>query len=261
MTEQIRKYLHTSWLWDNIIYEDSMDSTNTHAKRIGEENVMDEAVVVAGQQTGGRGRRGRNWVSPQGNCYFSLLLRPSVKAECAARITLVAALALAKTLTNVSGLTVQIKWPNDIVVNGKKICGILTESSMDINGLKYVVVGMGVNVNQEVFDETIEEMATSIFLQTGIKADCAQIIGEFLNCFEGVYALFVEKEDLSALMEEYNQLLVNCNREVRIIDRGEKVGLALGVNENGELLVRNTDGCVETVLSGEVSVRGLYGYV
>lgn len=261
MTERIRQCLHTSWLGNNIIYEAFMDSTNLRAKALGKENVTDGTIVVTEQQTAGRGRRGRDWVSPQGNCYFSLLLRPSIRTENASRITLVAALALAEMITNMSGLYVQIKWPNDIVVNGKKLCGILTESSIDGDGLEYVVVGIGINVNQETFDVSIEDMATSIALQTGRATDCARIIGEFLNCFEQLYEQFVQTEDLSALMERYNDLLVSRNQEVRIIDQNERVTVALGINESGELLVRDADGNVESILSGEVSVRGLYGYV
>ncbi len=261
MVEQIKQYMETSWLRDDIIYAESMDSTNKQAKMIGEENVMREGLVVAEEQTAGRGRRGRDWVSPKGNCYFSLLLRPAVKPEHAARITLVAALALTKALVKITGLHVQIKWPNDIVVHGKKLCGILTESSMDTNGLKYVVVGVGVNVNQEMFDKSIDDMATSIFCQTGQKVACAQVIGEFLNFFEDAYALFVQTEDVSAFVECYNQMLVNYNQEVRIVDQNERVAVALGINERGELLVRDAEGCVEAILSGEVSVRGMYGYV
>lgn len=261
MTERIKQYLRTAWLGNNIIYEESMDSTNTRAKMLGKENVMNGTIVVTDRQTAGRGRRGRDWVSPSGNCYFSLLLRPSIHTENASRITLVAALALAEAISGVSGLDVQIKWPNDVVVNGKKLCGILTESSADVNGLKYVVVGVGINVNQEMFDRSIEDMATSIALQTGRMTDCAQLIGEFLNCFEKLYDLFLKTEDLSALMESYNCLLVNCNKEVRIIDQSERIAIALGINELGELLVRDANGNVDTILSGEVSVRGLYGYV
>lgn len=261
MTERIKQYLHTLMLGHNIIYEACMDSTNQRAKTLGEKNVMDGTVVVADRQTAGRGRKGRDWLSPEGNCYFSLLLRPSIRMENVSRITLVAALALAETLGNVSGLHVQIKWPNDIVVNGKKLCGILTESSFGENGLKYVVVGVGVNVNQEVFDKEIEGMATSIFLQKGNAVDSAQIIAEFLNCFESLYELFVHTEDLSALAGRYNDLLVNRNQEVRIMDLNEKIAIAIGIDETGELLVRDKAGAIEKVLSGEVSVRGMYGYV
>ena len=261
MVEHIKQYTKTKWLGVNIVYEECVDSTNTRAKKIGSENVMKEAVVVAKNQTAGRGRRGRNWISPEGNCYFSIMINPNIQVENASTITLVAALALTQTIENVTGLKAQIKWPNDVVVDGKKVSGILTESSVGVDGLKYVVVGVGVNANQKQFDVEIESMATSITLQTGREVDCAQVIGEFLNCFEKLFEVFLETEDMTALIDRYNSLLVNLNREVRVIDQGERVGTALGINEKGQLLVRYMDGNVESVISGEVSVRGLYGYV
>ncbi|MBQ4058494.1 MAG: biotin--[Lachnospiraceae bacterium] len=261
MIEQIKKYTKTKWLGTNIIYEELMDSTNTRAKMVGGENVMKQAVVVAKRQTAGRGRRGRNWISPEGNCYFSILIKPDIQVENAPVITLVAALALTQAIKNVTELDTQIKWPNDVVVNGKKLCGILTESSVGNDGLEYVVIGIGINANQKRFDLELESMATSIILQTNQMVDCAHMIGEFLNCFENTFEVFLDKEDMTDLMDRYNSLLVNRNREVRIIDRGERIGTAIGINEKGELLVCGADGDVETVVSGEVSVRGLYGYV
>lgn len=261
MKERIKECLQTKWLGKNIIYEERIDSTNLLAKKIGEENVMSGTVVVAEQQTAGRGRRGRAWVSPEGNCYFSVLLRPQIHVEHASRLTLVAALALAEAIMGVSSIQVQIKWPNDIVVNGRKLCGILTESSLDGNGLKYVVIGVGINVNQQEFDIAISDIATSIFAENGQLTDCACLIAAFLNCFECYFEQFVMTEDLLGLQERYNELLVNCNREVRILDVEEWSGVALGINEKGELLVRNHMGEVKTVLAGEISVRGIYGYV
>lgn len=261
MEHEMRQYLKTEWLGKHIIYEEIMDSTNLYAKRVGENQKIDEAVVVAGQQTAGRGRRGRDWLSPKGNCYFSVLLKPDILAECASRLTLVAALALAETIDRISDLQVQIKWPNDIVVNGKKLCGILTESNIDVDGLKYVVIGVGVNANQMEFDTEIESTATSILIQTGQKVDCGYLIATFLNLFEKMFETFVQTQDLSLLLERYNALLVNCNKEVRILGGDEWTGVALGINESGELLVRDMDGNVNVVFAGEVSVRGIYGYV
>ena len=137
----------------------------------------------------------------------------------------------------------------------------MTESSVGVDGLKYVVIGVGVNANQERFDVEIESMATSILLQTGRTVDCAHVIGVFLNFFENMFEVFLGTEDMTVLMNQYNLLLVNRNQEVRIIDQDERVGTAIGINEKGQLLVCDADGDMETVVSGEVSVRGLYGYV
>lgn len=261
MVEEMKQHLRTKWLGNTIVYETCMDSTNAVAKRVGRENVTNGTVVITKKQTAGRGRRGRNWISPEGNCYFSMLLRPNMQVSNASQITLVVAMALVKAVEQISDLKPQIKWPNDVVIDGKKLCGILTESSIGEYGLDYVIVGVGVNVNQRDFDEEIKNMATSIVVQCGREMDCPQLIATFLNHFEMLLETFLETEDMSVLKTEYNNLLVNREKEVRILDREERIGMALGINEKGELLVRTDGDIIETIVSGEVSVRGLYGYV
>ena len=259
---QIREHLHAKWIGNTIIYEEKMDSTNIRAKRLGEQNAENGTVVVTQYQTAGRGRRGNTWISPVGNCYFSLLLRPEILAERASMLTLVTALALAKTIRQVTDLETMIKWPNDIVVNGKKLCGILTESSTDLANIHYVVVGIGINCNQTEFSKEIAEMATSIRLETGIEVNRSKLLGTFLSMFETYYETFLETEDLSKMLEDYNNLLVNRGREVKIIEKEkERILTAVGIDENGGLLVEDKQGKQETIISGEVSVRGLYGYV
>ena len=259
---QIREHLHAKWIGNTIIYEEKMDSTNIRAKRLGEQNAENGTVVVTQYQTAGRGRRGNTWISPVGNCYFSLLLRPEILAERASMLTLVTALALAKTIRQVTDLETMIKWPNDIVVNGKKLCGILTESSTDLENIHYVVVGIGINCNQTEFSKEIAEMATSIRLETGIEVNRSKLLGTFLSMFETYYETFLETEDLSKMLEDYNNLLVNRGREVKIIEKEkERILTAVGIDENGGLLVEDKQGKQETIISGEVSVRGLYGYV
>lgn len=261
MKKQIERCLNTTWVGKNIIYEECIDSTNAYAKLLGKKNGINGTVVIADRQTAGRGRRGRNWISPDGNCYFSLLLRPIIRMEHTSRLTLVAALATANAVRGVTELDTQIKWPNDVVVNGKKICGILTESSMGVGGVEYVVIGIGINANQRVFDSEIEAMATSIWKEKGMEYNRAELISGFLNKFEGYYEAFVQTEDLSMLMKEYNSILVNRGKEVRILDENERICTALGINEAGELLVCDKEDNVDAILAGEVSVRGLYGYV
>lgn len=259
---QIREHLHAKWIGNTIIYEEKMDSTNIRAKRLGEQNAENGTVIVTQYQTAGRGRRGNTWISPVGNCYFSLLLRPEILAERASMLTLVTALALAKTIRQVTDLETMIKWPNDIVVNGKKLCGILTESSTDLANIHYVVVGIGINCNQTEFSKEIAEMATSIRLETGIEVNRSKLLGTFLSMFETYYETFLETEDLSKMLEDYNNLLVNRGREVKIIEKEkERILTAVGIDENGGLLVEDKQGKQETIISGEVSVRGLYGYV
>lgn len=259
---RIREYLHTKWLGSTILYEPEMDSTNIQAKRLGEHDAINGTVVVTECQTAGRGRRGKTWVSPAGNCYFSILLRPEVLVDRASIITLVSAMALAKAIKQVTALDTMIKWPNDVIANGKKLCGILTESSTDLEYINYAVVGIGINTNQTDFPEEIKDMASSIRLETGKEVNRAELLGTFLNVFETYYETFLETEDLTKLSEEYNRLLVNRGREVKIIEKGtERILTAVGIDDKGGLIVEDCNGQRETVISGEVSVRGLYGYV
>lgn len=259
---RIREYMHTKWMAKNIIYLPVTDSTNTQAKRLGEEGAEHGTLVVTQCQTAGRGRRGRSWESPEGNVYFTFLLRPDVEVSRASMITLISALALAKAIEKVTGLHTQIKWPNDVVANGKKLCGILTESSTDLEYINYVVVGIGINVNQISFPEEIADKASSLLLELGHSVNRGEVLGEFLNLFEMYYEIFIETEDMSGLIDTYNEMLVNCGREVKIIEKeNERILKAIGIDENGGLIVENPEGVRESIISGEVSVRGLYGYV
>lgn len=259
----VRPYLHTKWLGRQIFYEPEMESSNIQAKRLGEDGAEHGTVVITEHQTAGRGRRGKNWVSPVGvNCYFSILLRPDVVVDRASMITLVSALALAKTIQQVTGLDTMIKWPNDVIANGKKLCGILTESSTDLEYINYVVVGIGININQEDFPEEIRDIASSICLENGTQVNRAELLGAFLNSFERYYEIFLGTEDLSRLVDEYNFLLVNRGKEVKIVEKNrERILTAIGIDKTGRLLVEDADGKQEAIISGEVSVRGLYGYV
>ena len=259
---RIREYMNTKWMGKNIIYLPVTDSTNTQAKRLGEEGAEHGTLVVTQCQTAGRGRRGRSWESPEGNIYFTFILRPDVEVSRASMITLVSALALAKAIEKVTGLNTQIKWPNDVVANGKKLCGILTESSTDLEYINYVVVGIGINVNQASFPDELTDKASSLLLELGHGVDRGAVLGEFLNRFEAYYEIFIETEDMSGLIDTYNELLVNCDREVKIIEKDrERILKAIGIDENGGLIVENPEGVRESIISGEVSVRGLYGYV
>ena len=260
--ELIKDNINTNWLADNIIYLPETDSSNIQAKLLGESGGSNGTVIVTDRQTAGRGRRGREWISPSGNIYFSMLLYPDVRVERAPMITLIAAMAVAKAVRESEKLETMIKWPNDVVANGKKICGILTESSTDLEYIQYVVVGIGINSNQKEFDVEIRKMATSISLENGRDVKRAKLLAKFFDCFEEYYDTFLKTEDMSNLSETYNELLINKGRDVKIIEKDrERVLKAIGINNMGGLIVENSNGEKETIISGEVSVRGLYGYV
>ena len=266
MTEEELKSLigdETKWAGQNVCYYGKVDSTNLRAKQFGDEGAPGGTLVVADMQTAGRGRRGRGWDSPGGSSiYMSVLLRPKFRPDKAPMLTIVMAYSVARALRKCTGLDVLIKWPNDIVLNGKKIVGILTEMSTEIDYINHVVIGVGINVNLASFPEEIAEKATSLRMECGEVQKRAPIIVEIMKEFEQYYERCEQTEDLSFLQQPYNEMLVNCGREVSILGAKETYqAYALGINETGELLVRREDGSIEAVYAGEVSVRGVYGYV
>lgn len=193
---------------------------------------------------------------------MSLLLRPDIHPEHASMLTLVMGMAVADAINELmGGESAGIKWPNDVVLKGKKVSGTLTEMSTEMDCIHYVVIGTGINVNTQKFPKELDQ-ATSLRLAAGHNFRRAELIALCMKYFEKYYALFERTEDLSLLIDEYNRLLVNRNREVRVLEPGnEYTGLALGINNQGELLVRRENGRVDEIYAGEVSVRGVYGYV
>ena len=157
------------------------------------------------------------------------------------------------------------KWPNDVVINGRKTCGILTEMDMESDYIRDVIVGVGINVNQPdtgSFPEEIRGTATSLKIEAGETVRRSALVAEVMNLFEGYYDSFLGNGDLSGLRQEYEKLLVSIGTEVRVLDPGgEYSGISGGIDDRGELLVKMPDGEVRTVYAGEVSVRGIYGYV
>ena len=264
MTEaEIKSLMHTEWVAKEVLYFDTIDSTNTKAQELAEKGYPSGTLVVADKQESGKGRRGRSWVSPSGTGIFmTLMIKPDINPNNASMLTLVAALAVAKAITSVTGEEALIKWPNDIVVNSKKVCGILTEMNAQFDYINHIVVGIGINVHNESFPEEISQMASSLMIEAGGKRfHRAQIIAETMSYFEQYYDTFLKTQDLSALVWEYDELLVNRNKSVRVLDPKEPFdGKAMGITPKGELIV-DTWESRKLVSSGEVSVRGIYGYV
>lgn len=262
----------SSFLNYAVLYKEEVDSTNLWIKQLAKEGAPEGTVTIADAQTAGRGRLGRVWASEGGHSvYMSILLRPQIAPEQASMLTLAAGLAAAKacdqiykmhTDANAPVSSAQIKWPNDVVLSGKKVCGILTEMGMDGAKIAYVVVGIGINVNAEAFPEEIRHTATSLALESGVQISREEVIKAVLTEFDHCYKQFLETGNLANLLLEYNEMLVNRNREIRVLDpKGEYGGVAAGINEKGELIVNKKDGTCTEVYAGEVSVRGIYGYV
>ncbi len=263
--------LQTQWAGRPTKFYGELGSTNTQAKLEAENGAGAGTLIVAERQTAGRGRRGRSWSSPAGaNLYFTLILRPDFAPDKASMLTLLMAHAAARGIAltlekaGIGGdrAALGIKWPNDLVAEGRKVCGILTEMSAERDYIQYVVIGVGVNVRKQKFSAEIADRAASLEEVYGCSLSRCALLAEILAQFESDYAAFCETEDLSALRERYNALLINRGREVCVLEPGgEYRGVADGINDAGELLVELADGTVREVFAGEVSVRGVYGYV
>ncbi len=262
LKEEWNSMCHTLWAGHPVYYYDVVDSTNRMAVTLAQEGAAHGTLVVADRQEAGRGRRGRSWESPANSGIFmSLILRPEIAIENAPMLTLVTALAVTKAFRRMTGLDVSVKWPNDIVIHGKKICGILTEMGLCETGMAHVVVGIGINVHNEAFPKELQECATSVYLESGMHISRTRLLVAVLEEFEAYYAGFMNTQDLSELMEEYNAYLVNRDKQVRVLEPENAYdGIARGITKRGELIVE-TGKTVQYISSGEVSVRGIYGYV
>ena len=260
---EIESHMDTKWARSNVVYYDEIDSTNNRAKEAGDNKAPHGTLFVADMQVAGKGRRGRVWQSPAGSSiYMTILLYPEISPLKAPQLTLVMAIAVAEGIKEVTGLDTKIKWPNDIVVNGRKICGILTEMSTEIDYINHVVIGAGINVNQDDFPEDIRKTASSLKMELGKQVKRSELIAAIMKSFEKDYEIFVKTEDLSGLQELYNSMLVNLDRDVKVLEPGnEYEAHALGINKTGELIVRTAEGEEKEIYAGEVSVRGVYGYV
>ena len=257
----ITDQIHTKWAGKTVHFARETDSTNLWIKRLAKEGAPEGTLALAEFQSAGRGRLGRSWEVPEGtSVMMSILLRPKFEPQYAPMLTLVMGMAVAKAVKTL-GFDVSIKWPNDVVVSHKKICGILTEMGVRDGKIDYAVIGVGINVNIKEFPEEMADKATSLYLESGKEFDRSQIPGLVMEAFEEYYEKFAATCDLSGLKEEYESILANYNQPVRVLAKEPYEGVARGITDGGELLVEKTDGTIATVSAGEVSVRGLYSYV
>ena len=259
----IKEHTRTRWIAKEILLFEEIESTNVKATVLAGSGASHGTLVLANSQTDGKGRRGRSWHTPRGTSIaMSVILKPQLEAEYASMLTLIQALAVVKALEEKYGLQSQIKWPNDILIHERKICGILTEMNLKGTQIASIIIGTGINVNQEKFPQEIAQIATSLKRENG-QVICREVlIAAICEKFEYYFELFMKNKELSFMLEEYNACLVSAGRKVKVLDpKGEFTGEALGINKHGELLVRTAEGEVVNVYAGEVSVRGVYGYV
>lgn len=259
---ELKSIRKTEWIGNTIYYEPVMGSTNTKAMQLAEEGAPHGTLVVTDKQESGRGRRGRKWETPENSAIaMTFLLRPDINPNNASMLTLVTAMAVARGIEDETGLKVGIKWPNDIIINGKKVSGILTEMSAQTDYVNHIVIGIGINVHEEIFPEELQDIATSLYIELGIKINRAALIERICEYFEAYYEVFLQTEDLSAISKQYDAYMVNRNKTVRVLDPKDSFeGTARGITIRGELLV-DTWESRRLVSSGEVTVRGMNGYV
>ena len=243
-----------------IINLDEIDSTNEYLKRMSQDGWnSDETLIVTAQyQTSGKGRRGRNWVTQPGTALmFSAMMKPKLSLNDCSMLTLVMALAVRRSLSDMD-IETKIKWPNDLVLNKKKICGILTEAIAETG---QIIIGVGINTNQESMPDDLSDTATSILMETDDCVDHESLLDNIIYHFEKLTDAVYEAGDLSLVREEYEEGLVSMNNKVMVLDPGnEYEGICKGIDDKGQLIVEHED--KETrVYAGEVSVRGIYGYV
>jgi BirA family biotin operon repressor/biotin-[acetyl-CoA-carboxylase] ligase len=229
-----------------IHYFPQIGSTMDAARELAKKGAREGTIVIAEAQTCGRGRLNREWLSPEGGIYFTLVLRPRISPAYAPRINMVASVAVAATIRKLLGLRAELKWPNDVLIEGKKVCGILAEMDAEMDVIHFVNVGIGVNANTAVAQ--FEETATSLKNMLGMEISRKEFLRALLAEIARWEALLMESD----LAEEWKKLSVTLKKDVRILSLGEEViGQAIDIDATGALIVKGKDGSLRTVLVGD----------
>ncbi|RDU36368.1 biotin--[acetyl-CoA-carboxylase] ligase [Neobacillus piezotolerans] len=253
--DDIRLGLKTRFIGQSIFYRETVDSTQKVALLLSQDKAPEGTLVVADEQTAGRGRMDRKWHSPKGTgIWMSLLLRPNIPPQKAPQLTLLAAVAVATAIEEAAGITPEIKWPNDLLVEGKKITGILTELQAESDRIHSVIIGIGMNVNQKIgdFPEELKDIATSVAMETGSEASRSKIIREFCAQFEKLYLMYLEKGfyPIKLLWESYAKGIGGRMRARTY--NGVIEGRALGITDDGVLEIEGDGGKVHLIYSADI---------
>lgn len=265
MKNAILSQLSPEYPWrDQLHYFSTIDSTNDQLKQMARQGAPHGTVLIAESQTNGHGRLGRSFQSsPDVGIYMSVLLRPACLPGELMHLTCAAAVAMCNAIEQSAGFHPGIKWTNDLVFGKKKLGGILTELGFGKSGtIDYAIVGIGINCchRQEDFSPEIQEIAASLSMITGHNIDRTKVAAAMMDALYRMdYDLLQKKAEI---LKQYRQNCITIGQEISLV-RGEEVrhGTAIGVDDEGALIIRFPDGIVQTVNSGEVSVRGMYGYV
>ncbi|HCW52186.1 MAG TPA: biotin--[acetyl-CoA-carboxylase] ligase [Clostridium sp.] len=256
---ELQPLLKTHKIGRTVYHFDNIDSTNIKAKELAKNSAPDGSIVIAEEQTLGTGRFNRKWVSPKGGIWFSLLLKPSVPPSEAPKITQIAGAAVYKTLESIN-IPSTIKWPNDILVNNKKACGILAEMKCDMETVHYLILGIGINVNLDKndFDISIRDTATSLKIEYGKLFSKKRLLADFLFNFESLYNDFLNGLDLSKTVDICRNHSNIWNKKAKLITYNkEEIVTCISLSDAGDLIVRDENGNEKAVLSGEISFKSL----
>ena len=257
--DELRNLRKEKLIGREVLFFSEIDSTNREARDRAEKEAIEGTVVIADSQSRGKGRLGRSWESPSGaNLYLSIILRPRISLPAAAQITLLAGIAAARALSGVSGLECRIKWPNDIFLRGRKLAGILTEMEGKGAKVRFIILGIGVNVNwrREDFPVGLRETATSLCAETGKEISRVAVAAGFLHEMEREYSSFLREGFSARLREEWSRLSWVLGKRVTLsLPEGTISGQALGLDPEGALLVLDGEGKTHRFIAGEVSLR------
>lgn len=264
MKEHILSQLSAECPWRGTLHWfDTIDSTNVRAREMAARGAPHGTVLIAGHQTGGRGRQGRSFSSPAGmGVYLSVILRPHCLPAELMHLTCAAAVAACDAVEAAAGFRPGIKWTNDLVAGGRKLGGILTELSLEAGTVQYAIIGIGINCRQQLsdFPPELQDIAASLSMVTGTAISCAEVAAGLIDALVRMDRGLLS--DKAESMSRYRADCITPGREIVLLRAGQaRYGTALRVDDDGGLTVRFTDGTTETVTSGEVSIRGMYGYV
>ena len=255
--QEIQRGLSTSYIGKEIYYFPELKSTNTIAKKKAlhrAEGINEGTLIIAERQSAGKGRLGREWFSPAGGIWFSIILYPQLSPSYISRITLMTAVAAVKAIKICTQIKSQIKWPNDILINEKKVCGILTEMSAELDIINWVVVGIGININikQQEFPEDIREKTTSLKEVLGKKVLRVKLVRVFLQEFEKYYEI-LKRREFSFILKEWKLYSHTLGKKIRV-DMGDRIisGEAVDINEEGVLILKKEDGELIEIISGTI---------
>jgi BirA family biotin operon repressor/biotin-[acetyl-CoA-carboxylase] ligase len=253
--KDIRHGLRTKAIGKEIHFSQELTSTNTLAMGLAADGVPEGTVVIAETQTSGKGRLGRKWISTKGNLYLSVVLRPNIPIHKAPLITLTGAVAVASAIRTTSGLEAGIKWPNDILISGKKVCGLLTEMSAEQDRIRHIVLGIGVDVNMEMGElpPDVRSLSTTLAAEAGAKINRTALLQQVLRDLERWYQKFLAND--GDVLDEWKKLNITVGNRITVSGAGEALnGLAQGVDSDGRLIVRLDNGTVRTLAAGDVTI-------